>query len=61
MNGRTARAPALATGHTVVVKPPSVTRVTALLLGELALEAGFAPGVVNVTTLPGGRQESLAR
>jgi acyl-CoA reductase-like NAD-dependent aldehyde dehydrogenase len=48
-------ASALATGNTVVVKPASVTPVTALLLGELALEAGFPPGVVNVISGPGAR------
>jgi acyl-CoA reductase-like NAD-dependent aldehyde dehydrogenase len=44
-------APALATGCTVVVKPPEDAALTTLALGELALEAGFPPGVFNV--LPG--------
>jgi aldehyde dehydrogenase (NAD+) len=43
--------PALATGNTVVLKPAEQTPLTALRLGELALEAGFPPGVVNI--LPG--------
>jgi phenylacetaldehyde dehydrogenase len=43
-------APALAAGCTVVLKPAEETPLTALLLGELALEAGFAAGVVNVVT-----------
>lgn len=43
-------APALATGCTVVLKPAEQTPLTALLLGELVLEAGFPPGVVNVVT-----------
>lgn len=47
--------PALAAGNTVVLKPASQTPVTALMLGELALEAGFPPGVVNVITGPGAR------
>jgi aldehyde dehydrogenase (NAD+) len=43
--------PALATGNTVVLKPAEQTPLTALRLGELILEAGFPPGVVNI--LPG--------
>ncbi len=44
-------APALATGNTVVMKPAEQTPLTALRVGELILEAGFPPGVVNM--LPG--------
>jgi aldehyde dehydrogenase (NAD+)/betaine-aldehyde dehydrogenase len=44
-------APALAAGCTTVLKPDPSTPLTALRLGELALEVGFPPGVVNV--LPG--------
>jgi acyl-CoA reductase-like NAD-dependent aldehyde dehydrogenase len=47
-------APALACGNTVVLKPASQTPLTALALGEIAIEAGFPPGVVNVVTGPGG-------
>src|SRR5450755_148730 len=43
--------PALATGCTVVMKPAEQTPLTALRVGELALEAGFPPGVLNL--LPG--------
>jgi aldehyde dehydrogenase (NAD+) len=43
-------APALAAGCTVVLKPAEQTPLTALRLGELALEAGFPPGVFNVIT-----------
>jgi acyl-CoA reductase-like NAD-dependent aldehyde dehydrogenase len=42
--------PALAAGCTVVLKPAEQTPLTALRLGELALEAGFPPGVLNVVT-----------
>jgi aldehyde dehydrogenase (NAD+) len=42
--------PALAAGNTVVLKPAEETPVTAVMLGDLALEAGFPPGVVNVVT-----------
>ncbi len=41
-------APALAAGVTVVLKPAEQTPLTALRLGELILEAGIPPGVVNV-------------
>jgi acyl-CoA reductase-like NAD-dependent aldehyde dehydrogenase len=43
-------APALAAGCTVVLKPAEQTPLTALRLGDLALEAGFPPGVFNVIT-----------
>jgi phenylacetaldehyde dehydrogenase len=41
-------APALAAGCTVVLKPAEQTPLTALRLGELILESGFPPGVVNI-------------
>ena len=41
-------APALAAGNTVVLKPAEVTPMTALRIGELALEAGIPEGVFNV-------------
>ncbi|MCC6779492.1 MAG: aldehyde dehydrogenase family protein, partial [Hyphomicrobiales bacterium] len=40
--------PVLATGCTVVLKPAEEAPLTSLRLGELALEAGVPPGVVNV-------------
>jgi len=43
--------PALAMGNTVVLKPAEQTPLTALRIGELLLEAGYPPGVVNI--LPG--------
>lgn len=43
-------APALAAGCTFVVKPPAQTPLTALILAELAHEAGIPPGVFNVVT-----------
>lgn len=42
--------PALATGCTVVLKPADETPLTALKLAELALEAGYPGGVLNVVT-----------
>ena len=46
-------APALAAGNTLVLKPASATPLTAIRLGELALEAGIPPGVLNVVPGPG--------
>ena len=40
--------PALAAGNTVVLKPAELTPLTALRFEQLVLEAGIAPGVVNV-------------
>jgi len=45
--------PALAAGNTAILKPASWSPLTALRLGELALEAGFPDGVLNVLTGPG--------
>ena len=41
-------APALAAGNTVVLKPAEVTPLTAMRLGELALEAGIPEGVLTI-------------
>jgi aminomuconate-semialdehyde/2-hydroxymuconate-6-semialdehyde dehydrogenase len=41
-------APAIATGNTCVAKPSELTPITAMRLGELAIEAGIPPGVVNI-------------
>ena len=45
--------PALACGNTVVLKPAELTPLTALRLGELAVEAGLPDGVLNVLAGPG--------
>jgi betaine-aldehyde dehydrogenase len=46
-------APALAAGNCVVLKPASLSPLTALLLGQLAHAAGLAPGVLQVLSGPG--------
>jgi aminomuconate-semialdehyde/2-hydroxymuconate-6-semialdehyde dehydrogenase len=48
-------APALAAGNAVVAKPSEITPCTAARLGELSIEAGFPPGVLNIVhgTVPG--------
>jgi len=43
-------APALACGCTVLLKPAEQSPLSALRLGELCLEAGLPPGVVNILT-----------
>ncbi len=42
--------PALACGCTVVVKPAEQTSLSTLRLGELAIEAGFPAGIINIVT-----------
>ena len=52
-------APALATGNTIILKPSTYTPLTALRVGELLIEVGFPPGVVNI--IPGyGSNTGLA-
>ncbi|WP_315838728.1 aldehyde dehydrogenase family protein [Bradyrhizobium prioriisuperbiae] len=46
-------APALACGCTIVMKPAELTSLSALRIGELALEAGLPPGVLNIVPGPG--------
>jgi acyl-CoA reductase-like NAD-dependent aldehyde dehydrogenase len=48
--------PALASGNSVLLKPSEKSPYTALRLAELALEAGFPPGVFNV--VPGNGSEA---
>jgi acyl-CoA reductase-like NAD-dependent aldehyde dehydrogenase len=51
--------PALAAGCTTVLKPAEQTPLTALRIGELALEVGFPPGVINVITGDGATGAAL--
>jgi acyl-CoA reductase-like NAD-dependent aldehyde dehydrogenase len=48
MIGSKSLAPALATGNSVVLKPSEQTPLTSLVVGQIALEAGLPPGVLNV-------------
>ena len=48
-------APALAAGNCVVAKPSEVTPLTAWMLGELARDIGFPPGVFNIVHGTGSR------
>jgi betaine-aldehyde dehydrogenase len=47
-------APALATGNAVLLKPASLTPLTALGLGQLAMEAGVPEGILQVVPGRGG-------
>jgi acyl-CoA reductase-like NAD-dependent aldehyde dehydrogenase len=51
--------PALAAGCTIVLKPAEQTPLSALRLGELALEVGFPPGVLGVLTGDGSTGAAL--
>jgi len=53
--------PALAMGNTVVLKPATVTRLSALLFAEICAEAGLPPGVFNVITGGGAMGSLLAQ
>jgi acyl-CoA reductase-like NAD-dependent aldehyde dehydrogenase len=48
-------APALAAGNTLVLKPASLTPLTALRFAELTQEAGLPEGVFNLVPGPGGK------
>ncbi len=55
-------APALAMGNSVVLKPAEQSPMTAIRLGEIALEAGLPEGVLNVVTGKGVEAgQALAR
>ena len=47
-------------GNTVVLKPATYTRLSALLLAEICAEAGLPPGVFNVVTGSGQMGSALA-
>lgn len=53
-------APALAVGCSVIIKPAELTPLTTLRLGELMIEAGIPPGVLNILTGDAGTGAALA-
>jgi phenylacetaldehyde dehydrogenase len=53
-------APVLAAGCVTVLKPAEQTPLSALLLGELAMQAGLPPGVLNIITGYGEAGAALA-
>lgn len=54
-------APALAAGNAVVFKPSEAAPLAALRLGELCLEAGLPPGLVNIVPAAAVGAEALVR
>lgn len=55
-------APALAGGNAVILKPATLTPLTALAFGRLASAAGIPDGILNVVAGPGGEiGEALLR
>ncbi len=54
-------APAIAAGNSFVLKPASATPLSALLLGELVLAAGYPEEALSVVTTPGAKAEQLVR
>jgi aldehyde dehydrogenase (NAD+) len=51
-------APALAAGNCVVLKPPNLAPFSSLAFGQICLDAGLPPGVLNV--VPGGSEAGSA-
>jgi glyceraldehyde-3-phosphate dehydrogenase (NADP+) len=54
-------APALAVGCPVIIKPSSLTPLTAIKLAEICVDAGCEPGVLQVLPCPGPTFESAIR
>lgn len=52
--------PAVAAGNSLVLKPASATPVSALLLGEMLVSAGFPERAISVIPCPGRRAGALA-
>ncbi len=52
-------APAIAAGNSVLLKPASATPLSALLLGEMLLEAGLPPEAISVLPAAGSKAERL--
>ena len=52
-------APAIAAGNSIVIKPATLTSVTALMLAEVCTQAGVPDGVVNVVSGPGAEVGEL--
>lgn len=52
-------APAIAAGNSFILKPASATPLSGLILGEMALEAGFPPEALSVVVCRGSKAEKL--
>jgi acyl-CoA reductase-like NAD-dependent aldehyde dehydrogenase len=53
--------PAIAAGNPIILKPASATPISALLLGECALEAGLPPEALSIVPCQGSSAEQLVR
>lgn len=54
-------APAVAAGCTIIIKPAEQTPLSALALAELAHQAGFPPGVINIVTADAARSVEVGK
>lgn len=52
-------APAIASGNAMILKPASQTPLSALMLGEVVIEAGLDSGLLNILPLPGAAIEPV--
>jgi glyceraldehyde-3-phosphate dehydrogenase (NADP+) len=52
-------APSIASGNAMILKPASQTPLSALMLGEIALEAGLPEGLFNILPVPGAEIEAV--
>ena len=52
-------APAIAAGNAMILKPASQTPLSALMLGEVVIEAGLDAGLLNILPLPGAAIEPI--
>ncbi len=52
-------APAIASTNALILKPASQTPISALMLAEVAMEAGLPEGTLNILPLPGGAIEPV--
>ncbi len=52
-------APAIAAGNSFILKPASATPLSALLLAEMTLEAGYPPEALSVVVCRGAKAEKL--
>ncbi|HOT03257.1 MAG TPA: aldehyde dehydrogenase family protein [Methanolinea sp.] len=52
--------PAVAAGNSLVLKPASVTPISALFLGKMLVSAGFPERAISVVPCPGARAGALA-
>ncbi len=53
--------PAIAAGNSIILKPASATPISALMLGEMVLKAGFPPEAISVVPCPPALAERMVR